>query len=129
MMQESRWASGFVVFAAIMLIMTGTFQALNGLVAIFEDQFYIVTPNYLFEFDVTAWGWVHLIIGIIVATAGVFVLQGRTWAIIVGITVAVLSAIANFMYIPYYPVWSLLIIALDVVVLWALVVHGREVAV
>jgi hypothetical protein len=127
-MQESRWASGFVVFAAIMLIMTGTFQALNGLVAIFEDQFYVVTPNYLFEFDVTAWGWIHLIVGIIVAIAGVFVLQGSTWAIIVGITVAVISAIQNFMYIPYYPVWSLLIIAFDVIVIWALVVHGREIA-
>ena len=129
MLQETRWASGFVVFAAIMLIMTGTFQALNGLVAIFEDQFYVVTPNYLFEFDVTTWGWVHLLVGVAVATAGVFVMRGSTWAIIVGITVAVLSAIENFMYIPYYPVWSLLIIALDVVIIWALVVHGREVAV
>ncbi len=127
-MQETRWATGFVVFAAIMLIMIGTFQAINGLVALFEDQFYIVTPNYLFEFDVTAWGWAHLIIGIVVATAGVFLLQGSTWAIIVGITVAALSAIENFMYIPYYPVWSLLIIALDVIVIWALAVHGRELA-
>lgn len=121
------WATGFIVFAAVIMMMTGVFQALEGLAAIFENQFYVTTPNYLYEVDVTAWGWIHLIGGVVVGLAGVAVLSGATWARVVGISVAVLSAIANFVFIPYYPLWSLLIIALDVAVIWALAVHGRDV--
>jgi hypothetical protein len=125
----SGWAVGFVLFAAIMMIMVGIFQALQGLVAIFENEFYVATRNYLFEFDATAWGWIHLLIGLIVAFAGWGLLSGRTWARVVAITLAVLSAISNFLFIPYYPFWSLLIIAMDVFVIWALVAHGRDVAI
>jgi hypothetical protein len=125
----SGWAVGFILFAAIMMIMNGVFQALAGLIAIFENEFYVATRNYLFKFDVTTWGWIHLIVGIIVALAGWGLLSGRTWARVVGITLAVLSAIANFLFIPYYPFWSLLIVALDVFVIWAIATHGREVAV
>jgi hypothetical protein len=125
----SGWAVGFILFAAIMMIMVGVFQALQGLVAIFENEFYVATRNYLFQFDATAWGWIHLLIGLLVAFAGWGLLSGRTWARVVAITLAVLSAIANFLFIPYYPFWSLLIIAVDVFVIWALVAHGRDVAV
>jgi hypothetical protein len=125
----SGWAAGFILFAAIMMIMVGIFQALQGLVAIFENEFYVATRNYLFQFDATAWGWIHLILGLLVAFAGWGLLSGRTWARVVAITLAVLSAIANFLFIPYYPFWSLLIIAVDVFVIWALVAHGRDVAV
>jgi hypothetical protein len=104
------------------------FHAIAGLVALVRDSFYVVAPNYVFEFDVTSWGWIHLIAGIVVVLAGFGVLSGQTWARVVGITLAVLSAIANFGFIPYYPVWSLLIIALDVFVIWALATHGREMA-
>jgi hypothetical protein len=121
------WALGFIVFAAVMMMMTGAFQALAGLVAIFENEFYVATRNYLFQFDATSWGWIHLIVGVIVALAGFALLSGATWARVVGITLAVLSAIANFLFIPYYPFWSLLIIALDVFVIWALAVHGGKV--
>ena len=125
----SGWAVGFILFAAIMMIMVGIFQALQGLVAIFENEFYVATRNYLFEFDATAWGWIHLLLGLLVAFAGWGLLSGRTWARVVAITLAVLSAIANFLFIPYYPFWSLLIVAVDVFVIWALVAHGRDVAV
>ena len=125
--QPPGWAVGFIVFAAVMMMMAGVFQALAGLVAIFENTFYTATRNYLFEFDVSAWGWIHLILGVIVALAGFALLSGATWARAVGITLAVLSAIANFLFIPYYPFWSLLIIALDVFVIWALAVHGGKV--
>jgi hypothetical protein len=125
----SGWAVGFILFAAIMMIMVGIFQALQGLVAIFENEFYVATRNYLFEFDATAWGWIHLLIGLLVAFAGWGLLSGRTWARVVAITLAVLSAIANFLFIPYYPFWSLLIIAVDVFVIWAIAAHGREVGV
>jgi hypothetical protein len=126
--QPPGWAAGFIVFAAVMMMMTGVFQALAGLIAIFENEFYVATRNYLFKFDATTWGWIHLILGVIVALAGWGLLSGRTWARVVGITLAVLSAIANFLFIPYYPFWSLLIIALDVFVIWALAVYGGRIA-
>ena len=122
----SGWAVGFTVFAAIMMLMAGAWQALAGLVAIFENEFYVQTRNYLFQFDATTWGWIHLLVGVVVGLAGLGLLAGQTWARVVGITLAVLSAIANFLFIPYYPFWSMLIIAVDVVVIWALAAHGRE---
>ena len=122
----SRWATGLIVFAAVMMIMAGSFQAFTGLVAVFEDEFYVVTPNYLLELDATTWGWIHLLIGVVVLFAGFGVLSGQTWGRVVGITVAVLSALANFAFIPYYPLWSMTIIALDVLVVWALAAHGRD---
>jgi hypothetical protein len=126
--ESSGGATGLILFAGIMMIMIGVFHAIAGLVALVRDSFYVVAPNYVFEFDVTSWGWIHLIAGIVVVLAGFGVLSGQTWARVVGITLAVLSAIANFGFIPYYPVWSLLIIALDVFVIWALATHGREMA-
>jgi hypothetical protein len=125
--EASGWAVGFILFAAVMMIMAGIFQAFAGLVAIFENEFYVATRNYLFQFDATTWGWIHLILGVVVALAGWGVLAGQTWARVVGITLAVLSAVANFLFIPYYPFWSLTVIALDVFVIWALAAHGREV--
>src|SRR5512132_4112878 len=108
-----------------MMIMAGCFQFFEGLVAVFNDTFYVATRNYLFQFDATTWGWIHLIAGVIIAFAGWGLLSGRTWARVAGITLAVLSAIANFAFLPYYPFWALTIIALDVLVIWALAAHGR----
>jgi hypothetical protein len=121
----SMWGAGVVMFAAIMLMMGGGFQVLAGLAAIFENEFFVVTPEYLYKFDATVWGWIHLLLGVVVGLAGWRLLSGQTWARVVGVTVAVLSAITNFLFIPYYPVWSLLVIAIDVLVIWALTVHGR----
>ena len=98
--ETSGWAVGFVLFAGIMMLMVGCFQALEGLVAIFNDTFYVATRHYVFQFDATTWGWIHLIFGLIVAVAGWGLLSGRTWARVVGITVATLSAIANFLWLP-----------------------------
>ena len=119
-------AVGFILFAAIMMIMVGVFQALQGIIAIFENEFYVATRNYLFQFDATTWGWIHLVIGLIVAFAGWGLLSGRTWARVVGITVVMLSALANFLFIPYYPFWALLLITLDIFVIWAITAHGGE---
>jgi hypothetical protein len=120
----SGWAVGGVSFAATMLLLIGVFQALDGLVAIFNDSFFVVTKNYTFDLDVTAWGWIHLILGILLIFAGWGIFTGKTWAGIAGITLAVLSAIANFFFIPYYPFWSILLIGLDVWVIWALTRPG-----
>jgi hypothetical protein len=83
-------------------------------------------PHYLFQFDATTWGWIHLVIGLLAAFAGWGLLSGRTWARAAAITLAVLSAIANFLFIPYYPFWSLLIITLDIFVIWAVAAHGGD---
>ena len=124
----STWAVGFILFAGIMMVMAGFFQAFSGLVALFQNEFYVATRNYLFQFDATTWGWIHLLLGIVVAAAGFAVMAGRTWGRVVGITLAMLSALANFAFIPYYPFWALTVIALDIFVIWALAAHGGEIA-
>jgi len=124
--ETSGTAVGFILFAAIMMIMVGVFQALQGLIAIFENEFYVATRNYLFQFDATTWGWIHLLVGLLVAFAGWGLLSGRTWARVVALTLAVLSAITNFLFIPYYPFWALLLITLDVFVIWAVAAHGGD---
>ena len=121
-------AAGFIIFAAVMMTMMGVFHSIAGLAGILEDEFYVATPNYLLEFDATAWGWIHLIGGLVILFAGFGLFQGAVWARTVGVILASLSAIANFAFIPFYPVWSLVIIAVDVFVIWALTVHGRDIA-
>lgn len=125
--KPSAWASGLILFAGVMMALAGSFQALAGLVAIFQDEFYVATPNYLMQFDTTTWGWIQLLLGIVVLGAGFAVMSGQTWGRVVGIILAAVSALANFAFIPYYPFWSMTIIALDVFIIWALAVHGREV--
>jgi hypothetical protein len=120
-------AAGGYVFAGVILIMVGVFHAIAGLVAIFDDGFYVVSANYTFDLDTTAFGWVHLIVGLIVLAAGFYLFSAATWARAVGVTFAALSAIANFFFIPYYPFWAILIIALDIWVIWALTRHVEKV--
>jgi hypothetical protein len=126
--EAGRLATGLVLFAAMMMFMVGVFQAITGLVAIFNDDFYVATDKYLLKFDQTTWGWVHLILGLVVAGAGVGLLAGRTWARAVAIVLAVLSALAMFGFVPYYPLWALIILALDILVIWAIATHDDEAA-
>jgi hypothetical protein len=123
----SAGAVGVTVFAGILLIMVGILHAIQGLVALANDSFFVVGEEYVFEFDVTSWGWIHLIAGVIVALAGFGVFQGAVWARSVGVIVACLSLLVNFLWIPYYPIWSLTVIAFDVFVIWALTAHGRDI--
>ena len=121
-------AHGVSVFAGIMLIMGGAFQVIEAIVAIANDEYLLVLRNYVFSIDLTGWGWIHLLLGILVAVAGFAVMSGRLWGRSVGIILAVFSMIANFLFVPYYPVWSLLIMALDVSVIWALCLYSRDAA-
>jgi len=123
---RSGLAVGFIVFAGVAMVMIGALHALQGLVALFNDDFFVVGQKWIFEFDLTTWGWIHLLVGLLVMVAGFFVFNGAVWARAVGIAVAALSAVLNFIWLPYYPIWGLIIIALDVLVVWALSVHGRE---
>ena len=121
------WAEGLTVFAASLLMLVGIFQALQGLAAIINDQRFVVTGNYIYKFDTTQWGWIHLILGLAAIGLGIAMLMGQTWSFIVAMVVAVLSAVAQFMWLPYYPVWAIVIIALDVAIIWALVTQlGRS---
>jgi hypothetical protein len=125
--EPSSWARGFITFAGVMMIIAGAFQALAGVVALFENEFYVATRNYLLQFDATTWGWIHLLLGLVVLFAGFAVLSGQVWGRTIGVILVALSALANFAFIPYYPFWSLIIIALDVFIIWALTVHGRDI--
>ena len=122
------WMKGMTTFAGVMLIIAGAFNVIQGLVALFQNEVYVAGPRYVFAFDLTAWGWTHLIIGAVVAAAGFAVLSGQVWGRSVGVGIAVLSMLANFAFIPYYPLWSMLIIALDVLVIWALLTYRSRVA-
>jgi hypothetical protein len=122
--EVSGWAVGGMVFAATVLMMVGVFQVIAGLVAIFDDSFYVVRSNYTFDLDTTAWGWIHLIIGVLLVWVGWALFARRPWAGVAAIMLASLSAIENFFFIPYYPLWSILVIALDVWVIWSLTRPG-----
>jgi hypothetical protein len=124
--EPTAW-TGWVVFAAFMMIMVGAFQAIEGLVALFDDGFYRVTDNGLvIHADYTVWGWTHLLLGAVLVIAGVGVFAGNLAARIVGILFAGLSMLVNLAFIEAYPIWAVIIITVDVVVIYALIVHGRE---
>ena len=125
--EGSAWAAGWISFAGFMMIMLGAFHAIAGLVGIIDDQFYVSTQKYVFQFDRTTWGWIHLLVGIIVVLAGFGVFTGALWARIVGVILAVGSAIAAFAWLPYYPICGIAIIVVAIAVIWALTMHGREV--
>jgi hypothetical protein len=114
------WVAGGVTFAGTMLIVIGGFQIVAGLTAVFNDEFFVVARNYTFDLDVTAWGWIHLLFGVLLVATGFSLFSGQAWAAATAVFLAGLSAIANFFFIPYYPFWSIVVIALDVWVIWAL---------
>ena len=124
----SGWVVGFTVFAAAMMIMSGIFQIFQGLAAIIEDDFFVLGRSYAYDIDVSTWGWIHLVAGVIIACAGAALFSGALWARAIAIVLAMLSMVINFAYIPYYPVWSLLIVAVDIAVIWAVASLGRTAA-
>jgi hypothetical protein len=124
--ERTGWA-GWAVFAGVMLVVVGAFQAIDGLVALFKDEFYVVRSDGLVvNVDYTVWGWVHLLLGIVLVAAGAAIFSGRVWGRTLGVIAAVVSAVLNFAYLASYPVWSTLIIAIDVLVIYALIAHGGE---
>lgn len=120
----SPWAVGGLVFASTIMIMVGIFQAFQGLAALLNDEFFVTVNDYTYELDLTTWGWIHLIGGILVLIAGIALYSASAVAGVVAIVLAGLSAVTNFFFVPYYPLWSLLIIALAIYVIWAIVKSG-----
>ena len=125
--QYSGGAVGLIAFAGILMVLSGAFHVVQGLVALVNDSFFVVGQDYVFKFDVTTWGWIHLIAGIVVALAGMALFQGSVWARTVAVILACVSIIASFLWMPYYPLWSLVVIVFDLFVIWAVTVHGRDV--
>ena len=122
--QPSGWASAGVTFAGCILGLIGSFQLIAGLTAILNDDFFVRTQNYTFDLDTSAWGWIHLLIGVLLIITAFGLFSGAPWAGVTAIVLAILSAIENFFFIPYYPFWSIVLIALDVWVIWALTRPG-----
>ncbi|MCK9495514.1 MAG: hypothetical protein M0R75_08460 [Dehalococcoidia bacterium] len=120
------WAVGATVAAGAFMMVAGAFEAIQGFAAILQDDFFVVGSDYAYEIDVTTLGWVHFVMGIIVIVTGVGVLSGILWARIVGMVLVSLMAIANFFTIPYYPVWSIVVIAASLLVIWSLATHSEE---
>ncbi|WP_435053336.1 DUF7144 family membrane protein [Kitasatospora phosalacinea] len=120
------WVSGMVLFAGVIMLVGGILEVFRGIMAIAEDDVFVTTPRYVFRFDLTSWGWIHLVIGVLIALVGFFVIKGAAWARIAGIFLVSLGLIGNFLDLPYYPLWSVVIIALDVFVIWALAVYRED---
>lgn len=124
---QTGWV-GWAVFAAIMMMLAGIFQAIFGLAAILDDNFFVVTQSQLLLFDLTTWGWVHLIAGILLFFASASLMAGGMYGRIIGVILAFLSAVVNIANISAYPIWSVVIITIDVLIIYALIAHGHELA-
>jgi hypothetical protein len=123
---RSSTVSGLTTFAGVMLVTLGILQILQGITAVAEDTLYVTTFNYVYSLDISSWGWIHMALGAVAVATGLGLFAGQSWARIVGIALASLSAINSFMFLPYYPLWSIVVIALDVLVIWALCVQIGE---
>ncbi|MGW0022031.1 DUF7144 family membrane protein [Rhodococcus sp. NPDC003382] len=113
-------AAGTSVGAAVIMVTIGVLQFFQGLAAVAEDELLVQGQEYTFKFDFTTWGWIHIVLGVVMVVVGIALITGVTWARVAAIVIAALSILANFMWLPYYPGWAMAIIALDVVVIWAI---------
>ena len=118
--QPSAAVAGWTAFAAVMMVFGGAMAIFAGIAAIAQGSFFVTTSDYTFAFSLTGWGWVHLILGIVILVAGIALFSGAMWARVVGIVLAGLGMIANFLWLPYYPLWSLVLLTIDGFVIWAL---------
>ncbi|MCX5535294.1 hypothetical protein OG785_32685 [Streptomyces sp. NBC_00006] len=119
-------AGGLTIFAAVMLFIVGTMGFFRGLMAILKDNVFLSTPDYTFQFDLTTWGWIHLLLGIVAVIVSFGLFVAMKWARVLGVVLAVLIMIGNFLSIPYYPFWSLTLIAMNALVIWGLCVVKRD---
>ena len=123
--EMSGWV-GWVAFASFMMMLVGLYNALIGLTALFNDEWVVVAPQNLLYFDLTTWGWVHLIMGLVVFFAGMQVLKGSAFARSIGVVFTFFSALASMATVDAYPLWSLIVLTVDIFVMYALIVHGGE---
>ncbi|MEY7978492.1 hypothetical protein AB8O53_19485 [Streptomyces pilosus] len=117
---KRQWAEGLTVFAAVSLMIVGVLDILRGVMGIAEDDVFVTTQDYVFKFDLTAWGWTHLALGVLAVLVSLGLVRGAMWARVAGVAIAGLLIIANFLSLPYYPVWSVVMIAFSGFIIWAL---------
>jgi len=115
-------ATGGLLFAATIMVLAGLFQFFQGIIGVAKDEIFVATPNYLFKFNTTTWGWIHLVLGLFVMVIGFFVFTKAPWARGIAIFLVALQAFSNFFFLPYYPLWALTLVALDIFIIWALTV-------
>ena len=120
-------AVGLTALAGFLMLMLGSWWIIAGFVGIVNDDFFVVTQEWIFEFSTTSWGWTHLILGIVVLLAGFGLFTGAVWARTVGVILAVISGLVAFAWLPWYPVWAILFVTLSVFTVWALTAHGRDI--
>ena len=123
--ERTGW-TGWISFAGVMLILAGSLGLIFGIIAAVNDNWVVFANRGAVSLDLSTWGWVHIIVGAIVLLAGFGVFTGNILARIIGVLVALASLILNFLWLPVYPVWSVIIITIDLLVIWALTAHGRE---
>ncbi|MFC3961444.1 DUF7144 family membrane protein [Nocardia jiangsuensis] len=122
------FAAATSIAASILLLAVAVLSVLQGISAVANDSLFVVGPDYVYSLDTTTWGWIHIVLGVLLGIAAVGLMTGATWARITAIGLAALSIVSNFLWLPYYPAWSLLVIALDVVVIWAVATWRPEAA-
>jgi hypothetical protein len=120
------WAAGLTTFAGVMLTLVGILDVFRGIMAIAQDDVFLTTRNYVFEFDLTGWGWIHLALGVAAVIISIGLFQAATWARVLGVAIAGLVIIANFLSLPYYPVWSVIMITMSGFIIWARCVTRKE---
>ncbi|MBA2947566.1 DUF7144 family membrane protein [Streptomyces himalayensis] len=122
----SPWVTGWTAAAAVLMVFGGIMAIFAGIAAIANDPVFVVNDDFVYAFNLTGWGWVHLLLGVVIAIAGVALFTGAPWARAVGVVLAGLSMIANFLWLPYAPVWSIVLIVVDGFIIWALCSPRRE---
>ncbi|MGV9825020.1 MULTISPECIES: DUF7144 family membrane protein [unclassified Gordonia (in: high G+C Gram-positive bacteria)] len=123
---EQKWAGGLSIAAAAILLIVGILEFFQGVSAVAADNLFVVGPNYIYKFNLTTWGWIHIVIGVIIAITGLMLFFGSTLARVLAVVFLALSVIANFLWIPYYPWWSITLIALALVGIWAVSVWDTD---
>lgn len=117
---------GWVAFAGMMMLMVGVFNVISGMAAVFNDEIYVTAGNLMILLDVTTWGWVHIVLGLALVGTGLALASGQMWARVVGVVLVMVNMASQLIALPAYPWWAMIVIAVDVVVLWAIIVHGDE---
>jgi hypothetical protein len=125
--ETSAWAVGWTLFAALLMIMASCWWLIAGIAAIVNDKFYVLTPDYLFKFDPTTWGWIHIGLAVVSLFAAFGLFTAAMWARVVGVVLAILGALAAFAWLPWYPVWAIVLIAISAAIIWSLTIHGQDI--
>ncbi|AKJ09243.1 DUF7144 family membrane protein [Streptomyces puniciscabiei] len=123
---KQQWAGGLMVFGAVMLTICGVLDIFRGIMGIAQDNVFVTTNGYVFQYDLTGWGWIHVVLGAVAVVVSMGLFRAATWARVAGVVIAGFLILANFLSLPYYPLWSIVAIAISGFVIWALCVVRTE---